>query len=64
MSYVEQCAKGNLLLAGKKKKVFSGFRKLTGYIAQQSWKDDTGPRMQQQLPWDTNPIRKTVHQRG
>jgi hypothetical protein len=34
MSYVEQCAKGNLFVAGKKKKVFSGFRTLSAYIAQ------------------------------
>jgi hypothetical protein len=66
MSYVERCAKGDLLLAGKKKKVFSGFRTLSAYIAQQSWKDDVGPQMQQQQepPWDTKPIRKVNHRRG
>jgi hypothetical protein len=58
MTYVERCAKGDLLLAGKKKKVFSGFRTLSAYIAQQSWKDDVGPRMQQQPPWDIKPIQK------
>jgi hypothetical protein len=64
MSYVERCAKGNLFVAGKKKKGFSGFRSLSAYIAQQSWKDDVGPQMQQQPPWDTKPIRKVNPRRG
>jgi hypothetical protein len=65
MSYVEKCAKSDILLEGMKKKVFSGFKTLKCYLAKMSWNDSTpGHRMQQQPAWDTKPNRKTEPKKG
>jgi hypothetical protein len=59
MSYVERCATGDIVLDGKKTKVFGGFRTMEAFLAQKRWVDTTaGPRIQQEPPWDEKPVRR------
>jgi hypothetical protein len=64
MTFVERSAKGDIVVEGKKKKVVRGFSTLKDYLEKMAWKDDAGPCMQQELPWDTKPNRKVAPTKG
>jgi hypothetical protein len=53
MTFVERSAKGDIVVEGKKKKVVRGSNTLDDYLEKMGWKDDAGPCMQQEQPWDT-----------
>jgi hypothetical protein len=64
MSYVERCAKGDMILDGEKKKVFGGFQSLEHFLSRKRWTTTTGPRIQQEPAWDEKPIRTATPKNG
>jgi hypothetical protein len=58
MSYVEECAKGEITLGRKKTAVMQGFKSLNHYLEGKPWRDVSVMRLQQQPAWDEKVLKK------